>query len=99
MVDEAFIDFCHERVSALKWIVNNPYLVVVRSMTKFFGLAGVRLGYGVMHPDLKTRLKKYQIPWSVNTIAQKMGVVALGNDEYSAQIRKTVNKQHVCLFS
>jgi threonine-phosphate decarboxylase len=87
VVDETFIEFCHEAVSALKWMRNSKYLVVVRSMTKFFGLAGVRLGYGVMHPSLKARLKKFQIPWSVNSIAQKMGINALSDDEYPIQTR------------
>ena len=99
VVDETFIDFCHETVSALKWIRNNQYLVVVRSMTKFFGLAGVRLGYGVMHPDLRARLKKYQILWSVNAVAQKMGIVALEDNEYSIQTRKMMDEQRVRLFS
>jgi threonine-phosphate decarboxylase len=77
VIDETFIEFCDGVVSALKWSRNNQHLVVIRSMTKFFGLAGVRLGYGVMRPDLRVRLKRYQIPWSVNAIAQKMGVAAL----------------------
>jgi len=72
---------------------------VVRSMTKFFGLAGVRLGYGVMHPDFKTRLKKYQIPWSVNGIAQKMGIAALADEEYLIQTRKMMDELRTFLFS
>jgi len=98
-VDETFIDFSGEQNSALQWMQGNRCLVVVRSMTKFFGLAGVRLGYGVMHPDLKDKLKEYQVPWSVNAIAQKMGIVALEDDKYSTLIRKTVDEQRLRLFS
>lgn len=98
-VDETFIEFCGETVSALKWMRNNQYLVVVRSMTKFFGLAGVRLGYGVMHQDLRVRLKKYQVPWSVNALAQAMGIAALADREYPLKTREMVREQRQYLFS
>jgi threonine-phosphate decarboxylase len=99
VVDETFVEFCGETVSALKWVQDNRYVIVVRSMTKFFGLAGVRLGYGVMHPDIKTRLKKYQIPWSVNAIAQKMGILALADEGYLIQTRKMMDELRTFLFS
>jgi len=99
VVDETFIEFCPDAVSALKWMENNPYLVVIRSMTKFFGLAGVRLGYGVMHPDLRTLLREYQIPWSVNALAQVLGVVALEDRDFVQQTRKIVREQRLYLYS
>ena len=99
VVDEAFIEFCPGTVSALKWIEDNPNLVVIRSMTKFFGLAGVRLGYGIMHPILRTRLKEYQIPWSVNVFAQALGIVALEDISHTRQTRETVEEQRQVLFS
>jgi histidinol-phosphate/aromatic aminotransferase/cobyric acid decarboxylase-like protein len=51
-----------------------------------------------MQPDLSARLKKYQIPWSVNALAQKMGIVALEDNEYSIQTRKMVDEQRARLF-
>jgi threonine-phosphate decarboxylase len=99
VVDETFIEFCDETVSVLKWVQDNPHLLVIRSMTKFFGLAGVRLGYGVMHPNLRARLKKYQIPWSVNTIAQEMGITALEDLDHAQRTRKMVREQRQFLFS
>ncbi len=99
VVDETFIEFCDEIVSALKWSQNNQHLVVIRSMTKFFGLAGVRLGYGVMHPNLRVRLKKYQISWSVNAIAQEMGIAALEDINHVQETRRIVQEQRQFLFS
>lgn len=99
VVDETFIEFCQETVSALKWMQNNQHLIVIRSMTKFFGLAGIRLGYGVMHPSLRIRLKKYQVPWSVNTIAQKMGIAVLEDRNHAQQTRRVVRDQRGFLFS
>lgn len=98
VVDETFVEFCEKTVSVLKWVDSNPYLIVVRSMTKFYGLAGVRLGYGVMHPELRTKLKDYQIPWSVNSIAQKLGVVALDDHKYFARIKLMMLEQRERLF-
>ena len=99
VVDEAFIEFCPETVSALNWMEDNQYLVVVRSMTKFYGLAGIRLGYGVMHPMLRARLKKYQIPWSVNAFAQALGIVVLEDIIHTQQTREFVREQRRFLFS
>ena len=99
VIDETFIEFCQETVSALKWIHHSQHLIVVRSMTKFFGLAGIRLGYGVMHPSLRLRLKKYQVPWSVNTMAQKMGIAVLDDTNYAQQTRNIVQEQRQFLFS
>ena len=99
VVDETFIEFCDETVSTLKWVQDNPHLVVIRSMAKFFGLAGVRLGYGVMHPNSRARLKKYQIPWSVNVIAQEMGITVLEDLDHAQRTRKIVREQRQFLFS
>ncbi len=99
VVDETFIEFCGKQDSALKWMQGNRYLIVVRSMTKFYGLAGIRLGYGVMHSDLREKLELYQVPWSVNVLAQKMGILALEDETYSVRTRKAVNEQREFLFS
>ena len=98
VVDEAFIEFCGEQNSVLKWLPKNRYLIVVRSMTKFYGLAGIRLGYGVMHSHLKAQLARHQIPWSVNALASGMGVLALEDEAHSARTRKAVDEQREFLF-
>jgi len=99
VIDETFIEFCDESISALKWSHDNEHVVVVRSMTKVFGLAGVRLGYGVMHPSVRARLKKYQISWSVNAIAQEMGIAVLEDTNYLQDTRRIVRGQRQFLYS
>ena len=81
VVDEAFIDFCPED-SIIKEVENNPYLIVLRSMTKFYALSGLRLGYGVFPQHLIGRLKEYKEPWTVNNLAQRAGVAALKDKVY-----------------
>jgi len=68
IVDEAFIDFCEE-LSVKKEAVSFKNVVVLRSMTKFFSMAGLRLGYVIANRDTIKRLAKRVPPWSVNTLA------------------------------
>jgi threonine-phosphate decarboxylase len=76
VVDEAFIDFCPAGSVAAE-TAHNPFLVVLRSMTKFYALSGLRIGYGVFHPDTAARVMAYKEPWTVNTIAQAAGAAVL----------------------
>lgn len=70
VIDEAFMDVVeHPGYSLLAEASSTPGLVVLRSLTKTFGLAGVRAGYVVGSPDLVRRLRALQPPWSVNAIA------------------------------
>ncbi|MBI5098410.1 MAG: threonine-phosphate decarboxylase [Nitrospirae bacterium] len=82
VVDEAFIDFHHEE-SVIKHVQNNPYLIVLRSMTKFYALTGLRIGYGVFHPGLISKIKIFKEPWTVNNLAQKAAIAALEDVEYA----------------
>lgn len=81
VVDEAFIDFCPGD-SVIDEVKNNPYLIVLRSMTKFYALSGLRIGYGVFPEHLISAMKEYKERWTVNSLAQIAGIIALGETEY-----------------
>ncbi len=81
VVDEAFIDFCPGE-SVIASVARNPYLTVLRSMTKFYALAGLRLGFGVFPRELAERLKSRKEPWSVNSLAAAAGSVVLSDTAY-----------------
>ncbi|HCC68977.1 MAG TPA: threonine-phosphate decarboxylase [Nitrospiraceae bacterium] len=81
IIDEAFIDFCPEH-SLINEVQNNPYLIVLRSMTKFYALSGLRIGYGVFPQHLIEILKNYKEPWTVNSLAQMAAVIALKDRIY-----------------
>ncbi|MBF0539173.1 MAG: threonine-phosphate decarboxylase [Nitrospirae bacterium] len=81
VVDEAFIDFLPKE-SVVDEVANNPWLIVLRSMTKFYGLSGLRLGMAVMDIRHVELLQLNKEPWSVNTLAQRAGVVALNDKAY-----------------
>ncbi len=85
VVDEAFMDFVAEsdRFSVLTdaGAGNLKNIIVLRSMTKFHGFPGLRLGYLVAHPEVIERLEALKEPWTVNTLAQVAGLVALDDKE------------------
>jgi threonine-phosphate decarboxylase len=65
VVDEAFIDFV-EAESVKTMVRQNPYLIVLRSLTKYYALPGLRLGYVLAETSNVAQLAAYQEPWSVN---------------------------------
>ncbi|GAI73565.1 unnamed protein product, partial [marine sediment metagenome] len=69
VLDEAFIDL-HEDESFIKEIKNYDHLIILRSLTKFYGLPGLRIGFGVGSSKLIRKLEVQKIPWSVNCLAQ-----------------------------
>jgi threonine-phosphate decarboxylase len=81
VLDEAFMDFCEEE-SAKDLIVSSEHGIVLRSMTKFYGIPGLRLGFAMAAPAVIDRLSSIGGPWSVNTLAQAAGCAALRDREY-----------------
>lgn len=87
VVDEAFMDFLPQDLeqSLIKVVQKYPNLVILRSLTKFYSLPGLRLGYAIAHPD---RLRKWQLwrdPWAVNTLAAVAGITVLQDEEFQRQ--------------
>jgi len=98
VLDEAFMDFC-EDASAKHLIVQSDNALLLRSMTKFFGIPGLRLGYAVGQPDLIKRLDALGGPWSVNTLAQAAGRAALQDREYLQSTRDLIERERQDLVS
>jgi L-threonine-O-3-phosphate decarboxylase len=79
VVDEAFMDFLlpEQQVSLIDQVQDYRNLVVLRSLTKFYSLPGLRLGYAVTHPDRLARWQSWRDPWSVNALASAAGIAGL----------------------
>ncbi|MFC7441218.1 threonine-phosphate decarboxylase CobD [Laceyella putida] len=90
VVDEAFLDFVAdgEARSALQLVASYPQVLVLRSLTKFFALPGLRLGYVVAAPAVSARVQAMRTPWNVNGLALTAGEVVLHPDVYQAHARK-----------
>lgn len=82
VVDESYIELCTHAANLSLCHEDEPNLIVMRSMTKSFGMAGVRLGYVVLSSSLHRLLSSQRVPWSVSSVAQAAGIAALQDDEY-----------------
>ena len=71
VVDEAFMDFLppEQRQSLIDQVHDHPNLVILCSLTKFYSLPGLRLGYAIAHPDRLRRWRQWRDPWPVNVLA------------------------------
>ena len=96
VVDEAYLPFSPHVGSVLEIAADN--VLVLRSMTKDHGLAGLRLGYAVGSPTLVEALRRVQPPWSVNALAQAAGVAALRDPVYyeRSMNRLAAAKESLC---
>ncbi|MEW6408865.1 MAG: threonine-phosphate decarboxylase CobD [Nitrospirota bacterium] len=81
VVDEAFIDFTPEE-SIIREASESRHVICLRSFTKFYALAGLRIGYAVTHADTAKHLKAFKEPWTVNTLAQKASIVSMKDKTY-----------------
>lgn len=97
IVDEAFGDF----VEHFESLTTNrpPNVVVLLSLTKIFAIPGLRLGCAVADAALAGSVRKRQPPWSVNTLAQAVGVAALGDADYVARSRVMVRVEREVLLT
>ncbi len=92
VVDEAFIDFL-PGMSLAAEVEHNPYLIVLRSMTKFYALSGLRLGYGIYPSHLVEIMRQHKQPWTVNTMAQRAGIAALGDLAYAKETFRMIARE------
>lgn len=101
VVDEAFIDFVDEpeKYSVIDETGATGNLIVVRSLTKFYGFPGLRIGYLVARQDVAKKLMEYKEPWTVNTFAQYAAMVALEDREFVLKSRELIFREQSYLFS
>src|ERR671926_699550 len=96
LLDECFIELADNpnTNTMIEWTSEFDNLVILRSLTKSFGLAGLRVGYGVCNPTLAKKLSANKIPWNVNSIAQVAGVTALlETRRYLSKARALINRE------
>ncbi len=82
VLDEAFADFLPAGESLIADIATWPNLAILRSLTKFFSLPGLRIGYAIAHPDRLQRWQRWRDPWSVNALAATASIAALGDRDF-----------------
>ena len=83
-LDEAYVDFIEPglRIDARDYLKHRVPVVALRTFSKAYGLAGLRVGYGLMHADIADYLHRVRQPFNVNLPAQAGALAALGDDEH-----------------
>ena len=84
VIDEAYFDFVTEPdyPDTSRWLGDFPNLIVTRTFAKVHGLAALRVGYGLSHPDVAELMNRVRHPFNVNAPAQAAAVAALGDLEH-----------------
>ncbi len=89
-LDEAYIEFLDEPLDLVREIQSGqrPNLLLMRTFSKIYGLAGLRLGYGIGHPELIAELEKVRQPFNINAIAQAGALAALDDTAHAEKTRR-----------
>jgi adenosylcobyric acid synthase len=87
-IDESFSDFIPSYKTIA--VLNIPNIIVIRSLTKFYGIPGLRLGVCLADSAIIQKILDTQIPWSVNTLAQKIGEKLFDDNQYFESTVKAV---------
>ncbi len=91
ILDEAYINFVDQSWSSVDLIARGN-VIIVRSMTKDYALAGLRLGYAISSQPIIDSLRRVCPPWNVNIIAQQAGVIVLREADYFEQCKEKVRQ-------
>ena len=91
ILDEAYIAFVKESWPSLD-LVDRGNVVILRSMTKDYGLAGLRLGYALAGQEIIDCLRRVCPPWNVNVIAQQIGALVLEDEDYLEQTKTRISE-------
>ncbi len=98
LIDEAFVDFLEADITVIDLITEYDNLFVLRSLTKFFAIPGLRLGYGAANDELIQQLKASHDPWNVNYLAQLAGQVGLQDKEYIVRSQAAIAREREFLY-
>jgi L-threonine-O-3-phosphate decarboxylase len=87
VVDESFMDFLppQEQQSLITTVQDYPNLIILRSLTKFYTLPGLRLGYAISHPQRWQKWQQWRDPWSVNVLAALAAEAVIQDEEFQQQ--------------
>ncbi|MFA6301799.1 MAG: histidinol-phosphate transaminase [Legionella sp.] len=84
VLDEAYYEFCTfaNQINSIDWLEEHPNLVITRTFSKIYGLAGLRLGYAITNPEIVAILQRVQLPFTLNQAALTAAHAALDDDAF-----------------
>lgn len=99
-IDEAYFEYVHQRdyPNGIELLRSYSNVIVTRTFSKMYGLAGLRVGYGVADPRIIDHLNRLREPFNVNSLAQAAAVACLKDKSYYRGIAKSVEEERVYLY-
>jgi histidinol-phosphate aminotransferase len=87
VIDEAYNEYLapEQKSETVKWLKRHPNLIVSRTFSKAYGLAGLRVGYGLAHPSVADIMNRVRQPFNVNSLALVAATAALDDMEFVAR--------------
>lgn len=84
VIDEAFMDFLppQQQESLIEYVQDYPNLIILRSLTKFYSIPGLRIGYAIAHPDCLKRWQQWRDPWSINSLADVVAQTVMQDRDF-----------------
>ena len=98
-VDENYIEFAEkgQDTTLASFVKEYANLFVIRSVTKFYGMPGIRLGYGIAARNLIDKLEAVRQPWSINSLAGYATLAAFNDTDFIENTKKTIAKEREVL--
>ncbi len=93
ILDEAYAEFSDEPEGWLPEALERENVIVARTLSKAFGLAGLRVGYLVARPSTIERLNRARLPYNVNALSQALAVRALREPDYAEEYAQFIRKE------
>jgi histidinol-phosphate aminotransferase len=87
--DEAYVEYARDPQfpDSLGYVKRKRHAIVLRTFSKIYGLAGLRIGYGITTPEIANYLNRVRPPFNANSLAQRAALAALGDEEHVAKSR------------
>lgn len=82
VLDEAYVEYGEQTAESIGWLEKYSNLIITRTFSKAYGLAGLRVGYALSHPDVADLINRIRQPFNVNSLALAAATVALKDDAY-----------------
>lgn len=101
VIDEAYIEFAGDAdcLNGLDYFPAKRPVVLLRTFSKAYGLAGIRIGYGIMPPDLAGLLHRVRQPFNANSLAQAGAIAALDDDEFLERTKRLIREELDFLYA
>ncbi|TAN61501.1 threonine-phosphate decarboxylase [bacterium] len=100
VLDEVFMDFVNNAhaFSMASRAPGESRLIVINSLTKFFALAGLRVGYLISSREITKKIAQFQYPWNVNVLAQEVSREIITDKEYIRKSKALISRERAYLF-